>query len=199
MKRVPLGDVAQPNFIGCWMLENDRLCDGLVDYFERNAEAQKPGRVAPGKIDTSAKQSLDITITPNDLKNKECEIFAEYINALNQCYFDYTEQWTYLRTLLPTVHIGPFNIRRYDVGGHFGKWHAERTALANLHRVLAWMTYLNDVEAGGETEFSHFDLKVRPVKGMHLIWPAEWTHAHRGCVLEKGVKYIITGWMLFPK
>jgi uncharacterized membrane protein len=67
-----------------------------------------------------------------------------------------------------------------------------------MHRIFAWMTYLNDVNQGGETCFEHFDLKVKPITGQTLIWPAEWTHAHKGEVLLKGNKYIITGWMHFP-
>ncbi len=57
------------------------------------------------------------------------------------------------------------------------------------------MTYLNDVEDGGITKFEHFDIKIKPKKGKTLIWPAEWTHAHSGEVLNKGTKYIVTGWM----
>ena len=64
-----------------------------------------------------------------------------------------------------------------------------------LHRVLAWMTYLNDVEDGGSTSFHHYDLDVKPEKGKTLIWPADWTHADSGKVLNSGTKYIITGWM----
>ena len=62
------------------------------------------------------------------------------------------------------------------------------------------MTYLNDVdnEDGGSTVFTHYDLKVQPKKGLTLIWPAEWTHAHKGELLVKSSKYIITGWMHFP-
>jgi len=37
--------------------------------------------------------------------------------------------------------------------------------LKYLHRTLVWMTYLNDVEDGGETEFPMFGLKVRPQRG----------------------------------
>ena len=70
--------------------------------------------------------------------------------------------------------------------------------LKGIHRVFAWMTYLNDVDDGGETYFEHFDLKIKPEIGKTLIWPAEWTHAHKGEVLNKGLKYIITGWMHFP-
>ena len=32
-------------------------------------------------------------------------------------------------------------------------------------------------------------------KGLTLLWPAEWTHIHKGNVLKSGLKYIITGWM----
>ncbi len=62
------------------------------------------------------------------------------------------------------------------------------------------MTYLNDVdiEGGGSTFFTHYDLEVQPRKGLTLIWPSEWTHAHRGNILNQDSKYIITGWMHFP-
>ena len=55
-----------------------------------------------------------------------------------------------------------------------------------------------DVDTSGATYFSHFDLEVQPIKGLTLIWPAEWTHAHQGNLLKKGSKYIITGWLDFP-
>ena len=69
--------------------------------------------------------------------------------------------------------------------------------LSQLHRVFAYMTYLNDVEEGGTTDFDNYGIKIKPEKGKTLIWPAEWTHAHTGSVLEGGKKYIITGWMNF--
>ena len=56
------------------------------------------------------------------------------------------------------------------------------------------MTYLNDVEKGGGTEWIHQKLKVKPEKGKTVIWPAEWTHTHRGIVAPKETKYIATGW-----
>ena len=46
-------------------------------------------------------------------------------------------------------------------------------------------------------DFEHFNLKIKPEAGKTLIWPAEWTHAHRGTVLKGGKKYIITGWLHF--
>ena len=93
-----------------------------------------------------------------------------------------------------------FNIQRYRSGQHFQRIHTERDGLASAHRLFAWMTYLNDVdnEEGGSTVFSHHNLEIQPKKGLTLIWPAEWTHAHKGSLLRANSKYIITGWMHFP-
>jgi hypothetical protein len=59
------------------------------------------------------------------------------------------------------------------------------------------MTYLNDIKEGGETEWFHQKLKIKPEKGLTVIWPAEWLYLHRGCVAKKETKYIITGWISF--
>ena len=82
----------------------------------------------------------------------------------------------------------------------YGDNPTERDSLNSLHRIFAWMTYLNDVDIkdGGSTFFSHYGLEIQPRKGLTLIWPAEWTHAHKGNLLKADNKYIITGWMHFP-
>ena len=78
-------------------------------------------------------------------------------------------------------------------------WHIEHgKGFDNEPRAFVFSVYLNDVEDGGETYFEHYDLKIKPEIGKTLIWPAEWTHAHKGEVLKSGLKYIVTGWMHFP-
>ena len=59
------------------------------------------------------------------------------------------------------------------------------------------MTYLNDVDDGGETEFLYQDVKTKAVKGKTVIFPVEWTHTHRGIPSPTQDKYIITGWFSF--
>ena len=93
--------------------------------------------------------------------------------------------------------IGTFNVQKYSKGDHFSAIHTERAGLSGSNRLFAWMTYLNNVEDGGATNFSHYDIKIKPEIGKTLIWPAEWTHAHSGEILNNGEKYIITGWMNF--
>ena len=59
------------------------------------------------------------------------------------------------------------------------------------------MTYLNDVKQGGETEWYYQKLKVRPEKGLTVIWSADWTFTHKGHTTIDEDKYIITGWFDF--
>ena len=57
------------------------------------------------------------------------------------------------------------------------------------------MLYLNYVDDGGETEFLYQHKRFKPEAGKLLIWPAPWTHLHRGNPPLKGEKYIITSWI----
>jgi hypothetical protein len=83
--------------------------------------------------------------------------------------------------------------RTYPSQG-FHIWHCERNMIDFGSRVLAWSIYLNDVEEGGETEFIYQSKRFSPKAGTMLIWPAGFTHTHRGNPPLKGVKYIATGW-----
>ena len=66
-------------------------------------------------------------------------------------------------------------------------------------RILAWMIYLNDVTDGGHTAFPTQNKKFQPRRGDVLIWPAYFTHPHRGIVSKTQTKYIITGWYNFKE
>lgn len=63
------------------------------------------------------------------------------------------------------------------------------------------MIYLNDVEEGGDTEFSRIGLSVPPQRGVLLAWnnmtaegSPNFETLHAGTPVVKGVKYVITKW-----
>jgi len=198
MKRIDLElPQSSPHFIGSWSIEPLSICDEVINFFETHSTNHTKGRTAGG-LNTDSKNSTDLAIRPRDLDLPGHEPLQNYIESLFDCYKDYLEQWPFLKSVLPNAEVGSFNIQKYEPGGHFLKVHSERTTIDTSHRVLAWMTYLNDVEDGGATRFEHQDFESQPHKGKTLIWPGEWTHAHRGNVVNSGVKYIITGWMHFP-
>ena len=197
MKRIDVNS-NQLNFIGAWNLENNNLCYEIIDFFEKNLNLQKKGVVSDASNNKKVKSTTDITIRPIDLKDKNFNVFNNYMKELHNCYVDYQKQWPFLKSMLNDIQIPPFNIQKYNQGDHFSAVHSERTSLNTLHRLFAFMTYLNDVEDGGETHFTHYKFKIKPQIGKTLIWPAEWTHAHTGEILKSGTKYIVTGWMNFP-
>ena len=201
MKRFDLTEkiltTENPNFIGAWNIENDDLCNEIITWFEKNKELQMQGVNSEGRVSNN-KKTTDITVKPSDLKDDKYKCFNNYIGELYKCFIDYQHQWPFMKNLIKDVDIGSFNVQKYEKGDHFSRIHTERASIATLHRVFAWMTYLNDVDDGGETNFTHYNIKIKPEIGKTLIWPAEWTHAHAGEILNSGKKYIITGWMHFP-
>ena len=185
-----------PHFIGSWTLEPLSICEDLINYFELNIAKQKKGSTISG-VNIKIKDSVDMRIKPKETLLPRNKVFRIYFEKLFECYKNYLDEWPFLKDLFQELEIGSFNIQKYNPGQHFKKIHTERSSIDSSHRVFAFMTYLNDVNEGGSTYFSHYDLEIKPRKGLTLIWPAEWTHAHRGNVLREGSKYIITGWLNF--
>ena len=78
-------------------------------------------------------------------------------------------------------------------------WPTEKTR--GGQRSYTAMIFLNEVEAGGSTDFGHIGLRIEPKRGALLAWnnadaegvPNTWT-LHAGMPVQAGVKYIITKW-----
>lgn len=111
-------------------------------------------------------------------------------------YADYVSKFDILTTFEGhrNYHI---KIQKTKIGGGYHVWHCEDSTRDNSNRILAWMVYLNDVEDGGETEFLYQHKRIKPIAGTCLIWPAGFTHTHRGNPPLTNDKYVITGWVEF--
>ena len=101
--------------------------------------------------------TTDIPINPKDLNNPKFEAFKIYIKELFNCFSDYKDQWPFLKAMINKVDVPGFNIQKYSRGDHFAVQHCERASISSIHRIFAWMTYLNEVNDGGYTNFSHYD------------------------------------------
>ena len=186
-----------PNFIGSWIIDNC-LCDELVVYFENNQAKHNQGVIGNNSsIKLDVKNRIDLTISPKEINLAKNQIFKMYFDNIFECYKDFSNTWPYLKKIASKLEIPAFNVGRYETGQHFKSIHCERSGLGSLHRLFAFMTYLNNVEEGGTTYFDNYNLDIEPKKGLTLIWPAEWTHTHRGNKVIKGTKYMITGWLCF--
>ena len=89
--------------------------------------------------------------------------------------------------------INMIKVQKTLPGEGYHVWHAEKSP-RDKERLWVAMMYLNDVEEGGETEFLVQKRRIKPVTGRVVIFPATYTHIHRGNPPLSGEKYIITTW-----
>lgn len=179
-------------FIGNWHVKNNDLCKQLINYYERNAQLSFLGRTHNG-VDQNAKNCRQLTIFPKQLAVSDHAVFINYFAELNDALRELRDLNAVTRKAFDKLYVGPFNLQKYEPGGHFNAMHCERHGMSTATRSLAFMTYLNNCD-DGFTYFEHFDLKIKPTEGLTLVWPSDWTHAHCGLKVSSE-KYIITGWL----
>jgi len=190
----------EKNYIQGFIIDNLHVCDDLIEYFQNHPEKHIQGECGdPSTMGPAVKKEIKDSIDLFFMPDEDEKVWNIYKQELFSCIDEYTKIFP---CSTETGHWGLVeftNLQYYAPGGGYKVWHAERICsippYSNRH--LVFMTYLNDVTIGGETEFLHQQLKVKPKKGLTLIWPADWTHMHRGIVSNTQKKYIITGWLSF--
>ena len=129
----------------------------------------------------------------------------------NKCYQDEVTKRVGARmenlTGIPEANAEHFQLLRYAQGQFYHTHHdyipyqVERQMGV---RTLTVFLYLNDVVAGGGTEFPSLGLTVQPKKGRAVIWPsvldedpnAKDDRTHHGALpVEVGIKYGANAWL----
>jgi len=186
------------NFIAGWYI-SDKVCDDMIKFFKKSKDIIDGTCNRDGKtgIYKDVKDSRDLSLPPNPQDATP----INYLIALKNVLEKYKEKYSYSNLMHANWSIVEnFNIQKYPKKGAFKEFHFERTGVDHSSlRHLVFMTYLNDVKIDGETEFFHQKLKVKPEKGLTLIWPADWTFTHRGIPAPKEIKYIATGWYSYVR
>jgi hypothetical protein len=112
----------------------------------------------------------------------------------NTAYKQYADKYSILSTLPPHGSYCS-KIQKTKPGEGYHVWHCEHAHNGNAGRILTWTVYLNDTFEAGETEFLYQQYRYKPQQGDIVIFPAAFTHTHRGNPPIGGDKYIITGWI----
>jgi len=180
-------------FLGAWYIDSS-ICDGLIDYYNESP-LKEPGRTlhkTSSIVNTSlVKKSTDVRCEINSQDKR----ISSYISALLDVVDCYKSRFPALDDNLSMWGLTePFNIQRYEPNEGFVQWHCERSSLMVANRLLVFMTYLNDVNDGGGTEWKYLNLHMQPEKGLTAIWCADWIHLHRGVTSPTELKMIATGW-----
>jgi hypothetical protein len=102
-----------------------------------------------------------------------------------------------VRTFANPLGDEGFRVKRYNSSDALHTWHVDSSSLANAHRVIAVLLYLNDVPVGGETIFLRHNTSIKPERGNLLLFPATWTHVHRAAPPIKGRKYVVSNFITY--
>ena len=88
-------------------------------------------------------------------------------------------------------------LHKWNKNEGFYHWHMDLgPTIRSSARILVCMYYLNDVKEGGETGFYYQNIENKPTKGSLVLFPADWTHLHRGNMPISNDKYICNFWLL---
>tara|TARA_B100000131_G_scaffold82961_1_gene79940 strand:- start:43 stop:654 length:612 start_codon:yes stop_codon:yes gene_type:complete len=191
----------------CMTLEQ---CQQIINFYEDNPQHHHQGVVNVEKGFTidydKVKRCTEMYVSVDALNKDNVDdyipIFENLAEVLESTIEQLKNKYPFLHQLARWDISHSFNIQKYLPNEAYFLLHSENMGLVNgfaERRLIAWMLYLNDVTDGGETEFPTQDIKFKPKAGSMLMWPAYWTHPHRGLPSLTEVKYIATGWFSFIK
>ena len=185
----------RPSFIETYDHQlTKKECQELIQQFE--SSSQQEGRSYVNNeliINHVVKKDIELT---NPRLSDGTFISNKVIETLVPCVDRYVQKYESLRYIPQWTLDDVYNFQKYvDGSDGFKLWHTEHGNLDNTsRRVLVWMIYLNDAKSG--TDFMHYG-RVHAKRGRVVIWPSSFTHVHRSQLPNKGVKYLITGWIMF--
>jgi hypothetical protein len=188
-------NITHKDFIGIYGDSLSREnCDFVIQSFEKH-EATNPSSIRNSTEQFSNKEMgrMDFAIFTGILLPDISKIINE---TLSNCLNIYVEEFFSLKQI--RARSEEVKLQRTPPKGGYHVWHCEATDRKNMDRVLTWMIYLNDIPEGeGETEFLWQGIRVQPKAGTCVIWPAQFTHPHRGNPVYSCNKYIATGWYTY--
>jgi len=184
------------DFIGVYdKVTPPKMCKKIIDFFEDNKDLHIRGRYALNNEiirDTSVKDSTDIPLQFYT-DTIPSIIISKLLNTYTSVYIDTFSSIDIVSKF--SADMG-YNLQKYNPGQGYHLLHCENSDKGS-NRVLAWTLYLNTVTDGGGTYYPEYDKTIDAVEGRLCIFPAFWTHAHKGIVSNTETKYIATGWYVY--
>jgi hypothetical protein len=167
-------------------------CDRIIAEMDRFLENAPRQDITVGAAQTPFLEFTRLDYSLNASVHRP-ELAAIVDAALGRCIVQYGGKYFVTRQIKASTK--EVKLQKTPPRGGYHFWHCENFTKDTATRVLAWMIYLNDIPPGeGETEFIWQKRRIQPEAGKCLIWPAAFTHTHRGNPVYSANKYIATGW-----
>lgn len=185
------------NFIGTYKgFFPKEFCEEAIQYFDF---CQSYTPLVKKRRDDFVEDSYIFTSSFENVKNPDLvrlnkKLSDYFFKMLDFCILKYIEKYRILQGL-DGFSVYDLKFQKTEPGEGFHGWHYENSKRLVADRRLVLQLYLNNVEEGGETEFLYYPKRIKSEQGKLIIWPATFTHTHRGNTPLSENKYIITSWV----
>lgn len=177
-------------------------CQHLISEFDRMETAGAgANRIQSERANRHTKNDYQISMSikgHDSIPFNDNNLVDMFFDGLQKCYDEYISVFSSLQD--GRIRATTMKMQRTEPGGGYHIWHAEQNHGHQSSRVLVYMLYLNSLNPneGGETEFLYQKERYTPTENQMILWPAAYTHTHRGnTVLGNRSKYVVTGWFYY--
>jgi len=132
---------------------------------------------------------LGITVSGEGVDNQAMK------DIHNQMYFlllattiPYTERYD----IHELLYHEPYQALKYRPNEEYKGHYDGGTASG---RAISAVVYLNDDYEGGHIEFPNFKIKLKPEKGMLILFPSNFAYKHIAHPVTSGTKYSLVTWV----
>ena len=167
------------------------VCRDMIERFESDARRHASATKDGVNVAVRSGTQLEMASLPEwaDLKTLVTDISTERLH-------DYARRFEAIEFILKFenfVFSSPI-IERVDPGQGYN-WHIDSGPSRTERRFLSVLAYLNDVDAGGMTDFPMQGASFQPRQGTMLLFPPFWMYPHRGAP-PRSAKYVLTAYFI---
>tara|TARA_Y100000310_G_scaffold343895_1_gene453756 strand:+ start:1737 stop:2480 length:744 start_codon:yes stop_codon:yes gene_type:complete len=217
LPRIDEEDIIIKDFLGVFPnAASKEYCEKVINRYEYIQETQAEwGNTGRGAIRSRQDLGIEPIKVENDtyflggtdgdenplgprdevLISIDSPLLLEWTRIIWKCYGIYAKKYGALSSLEQQRISTTTRIQKYLPAQGYHVWHCEADDVISSPRMLTVALYLNTVEEGGETEFLYQSTRVPPRQGTVALFPAGWTHMHRGNPPLNGNKYFMTTWL----
>ena len=170
----------------------DETCQEYIDWIEHYINH---GVMFKEEMDERHKRD-HFTLNYNNDPIYNClagdNMSLHFLPSIKEAVDDYLKEYSVLGR--ETLLFYDTKVKKIPIGGGFHDWHYENPYVTTAPRKLVVQAYLNTIEEGGETEFLYINKRIKAERGRLIVFPAAFTHTHRGNPPIGKDKYIISSW-----
>ena len=161
------------------------LCDEIVNHYEFS-DKWEDAQVGKGEVTKKIRNCVAINLSGEGNKSVFDETLYKIVaGALKK----YVSKYPVLKHIISSDE--GYQLLKYEEES-FYTYHVD--ASKEWPRTLSLSLILNDNYKGGEFSFFNGKYKVKPKKGMGIMFPSNFMYDHAVLPVKKGVRYSIVTW-----